>query len=233
MSAQSGEIPLLPLSAVLFPGTFLPIQAAEETHRALLRACVRDGQPVGVVMTPGEPPGAHSSIPCVTGCLASVALLADTLDEFDDGPIGVVLYGERRIRILDFIQQDPYLTGRVEYLEEFGGMHVEKRTTQAAKLFAQYLYLIRKYYEKEVLDLKLPTDPTTASYLLASVLCLPLEVKQRWLESVSTRDRLEEQVAYLKAECDKHEVLLQLATRMQHQFSTPDPRLYLAYYSPN
>ena len=229
MPAVSQEIPLLTLPAVLFPGTFLPMQAIEEPHRALLRDCVREERQVGVVLMPGEERGQRSAIPCTTGCLASVALVAhNDEDEFDEEPLGVVLYGEQRIRVVHFVQQDPYLTGRVEMLEEYGGANTGKRTERVALLFKKYLDLIQHYTPSELLEFTLPHDPTAASFMIASVLSLPLQVKQRWLESSSTRDRLEEQAAYLQAESERHELLLLLSRTLGHRYSLPDPHIYLA-----
>ena len=232
--AISGEMPLLPWPMVLFPGTFLPIQVAEESQRILLRDCVKRERRVAVVLAPGEGECAHSSVPCTTGCLASVAMLAHGEDDEDDeDPISAVLYGERRIRVVNYIQQDPYLTGHIEMLDDYRGLQAARRTEQAVTLFRQYLQLIRQYYGTEVVDYTLPDDPTLASYLLASVLYLPVEVKQRWLESASTALRLEEELAYLRGECEKHEALLALSEHMNRRYSLPDPKLYLTMASPN
>ena len=52
MLSVPAEIPLLPLPAVLFPGTFLPLQLHDDGHRALVRECVDRSEQLGVVLTP-------------------------------------------------------------------------------------------------------------------------------------------------------------------------------------
>ncbi len=225
------EIPLLPLPAVLFPGTFLPLQFDEDGQRDLVRECVdRSGQ-LGVVLTPGDTGGTRMSVPCTTGCLATVALLLYEDDR--EQPVSAVLYGERRMRVVDYVQQDPYLTGRIELLDDYSGHNAERRITRATELFERYLDLIRRRYHTEVVNLPLPHDPIMASYLLASVLYLPLETKQRWLESASAAHRLDEQLAYLSAECDKLAMSLQLSQFTHHVYTIPDYRLYLRYIGGN
>ncbi|HEX2948546.1 MAG TPA: LON peptidase substrate-binding domain-containing protein [Armatimonadota bacterium] len=233
MPAVSGEIPLLPLPTVLFPGTFLPLQITDESQRAMLRACVDEGNSLGVVLTSDDDLHAKSAIPYTTGCLASVALLAYENDDFSDEPISVVLYGEHRIRIIEYVQQDPYLTGQVESFKDYDGLNVERRAQQTSQRFDQYLDIVREYYSADVINFSLPSDPTLASYVLASVLYLPLSIKQRWLESPSTAYRLEQELAYLQAECEKHEVLLSLSRQMHRRYSFPDPQLYLSLTSNN
>lgn len=231
MPTASEEIPLLPLPAVLFPGTFLPVQIGEDTHRALLRECVDDGHHLGVILTPGQSGDSRLTIPCTTGCLASVALL---IHEGDDAhPVNAVLYGERRMRVLDYVKQNPYLTGHVELIEEYSGLHAERRTREAARLFQQYLTLISQRYQTDIVDMPLPNDPTLASYLLATVLSLPLEIKQRWLESSSAALRLEEEVAFLRAECELHEAFLAIARHAHRSFTPSDVRRFLNLISLN
>lgn len=233
MSVEPGEIPLLPVPAVLFPGTFLPMQVSAETDRSLFRDCVDANYRIGVVSTLGDSDSFRSTIPCTTGCMASVALLSRLRNAADEEPFDVVLYGEERIRILDFVQQDPYLTGHFELLQEYGGPHAEQRTQQAEQLLQQYLHLIQLQYDTEIINISLPSDPTMASYLLASLLFSPLELKQRWLESLSTTLRLEEELSFLQTECDKHQTLLALSTYMNQRYTVTDARRYIALTSVN
>jgi Lon protease-like protein len=233
MLSVPAEIPLLPLPAVLFPGTFLPVQLHDEGHRALVRECVDRSEQLGVVLAPGDAGGARASVPCTTGCLATVALLLYEDEHDQDQPISVVLYGERRMRVVDFVQQDPYLTGHVELLDDYSGQQAERRIVRATALFERYLDLVRQRYDTDVVNLPLPNDPIMASYLLASVLYLPLETKQRWLESASAVHRLDEQLAYLDAECDKLAMSLQLSQFTHHVYTIPDHRLYVRYVGGN
>lgn len=229
MLTGSNEIPLLPLPAVLFPGTFLPVQIVEARHQELLHACAADHQHLGVILTPGKI-GGHSPAACTVGCVASVTLL---LDSEEDQSSNVVLYGEQRMRVMEFTRQDPYSKGCIEMLEEYPGLHAERRTKQASTLFQRYLELIRHRYQAQVTNLPLPDDPVMASYLLAAVLFLPLETKQRWLESASAALRLQEELAYLHAECDKITTILALSHHTQHSYAVPDMQLFANFISPN
>lgn len=227
----SSEVPLLTLPAVLYPGTFLPLQITEERHRSLLRDCLDGARHLGVVLTPPGNGTTRATLPCTTGCLASIALLLYEDDQ--EMPLNAVLYGERRIRVMEYTQQEPYLTGRVQPLDDYTGNNAERRCKEAAQLFQLYLELIQERHQLSALNLPLPQDPTMASYLLASVLTLPLPTKQRWLESASTALRLEEQLAYLHDECETLSTLIALAQNSHHHYQLPDPSLYMTLISPN
>jgi Lon protease-like protein len=229
--AISKEIPLFPLPTVLFPGTFLPLRITDESQRSLLRDCVDQGDHLGVILNPGGDGSGRPSVPCTTGCLATVALLLRDDNEFQ--PMNAVLRGERRIRVVDYVQQDPYLTGRIEMLDDHAGLNATRHTKQAARLFQKYIDLVRLRYQAEVADLTLPDDPTLASYLLASVLYLPIEMKQHWLESASATIRLKEELAFLQAECERMAVFQTLSQKKNQQYSTPDIHLYTTLISQN
>jgi ATP-dependent Lon protease len=225
------EIPILPLPAVLFPGTFLPLDIADETQMTLLRDCSEEGQQLGVVFDPRQMEQTRPGIPYTTGCTASISLMIYETEETE--VVRTVLYGEQRMRVVDFVQQDPYLTGRVELLEEYAGTLAERRNRQARELFSQYLELIRRRYEVDIINVPFPDDPAMMSYLLASVLRLPLMTKQRWLETVATDMRLREELAFLTDECEKLTALLTLAQRGAHRYVTPDYQLYTNLLSAN
>ncbi|MHB9026817.1 MAG: LON peptidase substrate-binding domain-containing protein [Armatimonadota bacterium] len=231
MTAISREIALLPVPAVLFPGTFLPVRIEESPDRALVMSSVKEEQQIGVVLSHVPHESSRPTVPCTTGCLASVALLLS--DGEDEKPSMAVLYGEQRMRVLSFARQTPVLTGEIEALDDYTGMHAERRSKQAAELFRQYLDLVRQRYQMEVGGLSLPDDPIMASYMLAAVLQLPLETKQRWLESASAAFRLEEELTFLRGECDTHMTFLALSRHTHQAYFTPDFRLYSSLISEN
>jgi len=229
MPVDPCEMPLLPMPAVLFPGTFLPVQITEHSHRELVRECAEQNQSLGIMLNAGGGLSAPT-VPHTTGCVASVALL---LEDGDNEALGAVLFGEQRMRVTSFLQQNPYVTGRIESLEDYSGMNAERRTKQASKLFQNYLELIRRRYHAQVVNVPLPDDPIMASYLLAAVLYLPLETKQRWLESASAALRLQEELAYLHLECDRLNTLLALSQQTRRQYAAPDSHFFTSLVSQN
>ena len=231
MSTATSEYPILSLPAVLFPGTFLPVQISEPAHRQLLHDCADEGKLLGVILHPGQ--NGHGSGPaaaCTVGCTASVALLLDA-----DAPdtMNVVLYGEQRMRVETLIQQEPYARATLEVMEDYLGENAERRGKQASRLFQRYLDLIRRRYKAQVVNLPLPDDPIMASYLLAAVLFLPLELKQHWLESASVAMRLQEELSFLHTECEKIATLLALSHQTQHNYAPPDKEYFNALFTQN
>jgi ATP-dependent Lon protease len=229
VAVQVETIPLLALPAVLFPGTFLPIDLHHISHPELVAECLEEGKELGVILTAFEPGSATPAVPYTVGCFATVAFLLYQ----NETPTSAVLYGDRRLRLLEMVPDTPMPVGRIEVLDEFEGPHAKQRSRQASQLFQRYLGLIRQRYQADVTSVPLPDDPTAASYLLASALYLPLDTKQRWLETASATLRLEAELAYLTDECDRLTTFLALAHSGRHHYTLPDPNLYLSKISLN
>lgn len=231
MPGVTTEVALLPISAVLFPGTYLPLHIDGVDERRLVRECVDAGRRMGVVYAPGKTTPGRVTVPCTMGCLATVSLFTQEGEHEDE--VHVVLYGERRMRVMGFTQQIPYLAGQVEVLDDCAGPHADRRAREATDAYRQYNDLMRARYNPDLLDVPVPDDPSAASYMLASVLHQPFESKQRWLESATASQRLCEQLVYLRSECEKLAVLHAIAQKQAHNYLQPDPNVYFALTSPN
>lgn len=230
MSTDVSTMPLLALPAVLFPGTFLPIELHDLPQRTLLGQCAESATPLTVVYAHPDPDGALlSSLPSSVGCQASVAFLLYQQEQ----PIHAMLLGEHRVRVTDVVRQDPFPTVNIERLEEFDGVNAQQRTRQVSRVFQQYLSLIRQRYQADITSVPLPENPSAASYLLASALYLPPETKQRWLESATAALRLEAELAYLAEECERLSTFLTLIRTQQHAYTIPDYQHFSGMISPN
>jgi len=92
-----GEIPLFPLSTVVFPGGPLPLRIFETRYIDLVRRCMRDGSGFGVVLLRE---GAEVGVPAVTYDVGTYARIVD-FSQQPDGLLGIRATGERRFRILE------------------------------------------------------------------------------------------------------------------------------------
>jgi Lon protease-like protein len=109
------ELPLFPLATVLFPGGPLSLRIFEPRYLDMVRRCLRQQSPFGVVLIlEGAEVGAVAAL-AATGTSARVV----DFDTLADGLLGIVCVGERRFRVLSRRQQDDGLhLAEVEYLAE-------------------------------------------------------------------------------------------------------------------
>ncbi len=218
------DVPLLALTEVLFPGTYLSLRLENPAQRSLIRACNDNGRQVGVVMTYDKTDYGKHAIPSTTGCLASIAMLIHDGDE--EAPTTAILYGERRIRVLSLIQQYPFLTGSVGLIDETPGSSVGRRLVDASEQFAEYKKIVSRCADIDVSVSNLPEDAVIASYLLASILPVALNIKQRWLEAQNCALRLAEETAYMRVECELQNIFHILAQSQRHRYTRISPQSF-------
>jgi len=109
------ELPLFPLSVVLFPGGPLSLRIFEPRYLDMVRRCLKERSVFGVVLIlEGTEAGAVASM-ADTGTSARVV----DFDTLPDGLLGLACVGERRFRLHRRWQQaDGLNVGEVAYLPD-------------------------------------------------------------------------------------------------------------------
>lgn len=113
---ETHQIPLFPLSVVLFPGGHLPLRIFEQRYLAMVRDCTRADTPFGVLAVLPGLPGSDAGMR-----LASVGTLARIVDFYTrtDGLLGIDCIGTQRFRLGPTqVADDGLLSGTVSLLEE-------------------------------------------------------------------------------------------------------------------
>ncbi len=173
MSAE--RIPLFPLEVVLFPGTPLPLHIFEPRYKLMMRRSIEHRQEFGVIL-------ARSEGIAAVGCTAEIVKV---VKKYEDGRMDILTMGQTPYRVLEVFDEQPYLEGAVEYLEdELGGAPAETR----ARLVSLYEKCYQLVYGRA------PSPPETnaefsVAFQIASELPLDLEYKQELLEIRSESER--------------------------------------------
>ncbi len=111
---MSYPLGMFPLSSVLFPEAGLPLHVFEERYRSLMSHCVEaDGEFGVVLITRGSEVGGGDERTDV-GTVARIANVA----ELEDGRMLVVATGVRRVRVVEWLPDDPYPRAMVDDLPD-------------------------------------------------------------------------------------------------------------------
>ena len=112
------EIPLFPLSSVLFPGGRLPLKIFEQRYLDLVRNCLKEDSGFGVVcITEGTEvakPGVGLPQLAEQGCYARIV----DWDSLPDGLLGITVEGGQRFRLTGAREEDNQLVVGDALLEE-------------------------------------------------------------------------------------------------------------------
>src|SRR5262249_16024339 len=100
---------------VLFPGTVLPITLGRQRTIAAAQAAIRLSRPIGLVLQ--RDAATDDPIPVDLHRMGTEATLLRYVTS-PDGQHHLICQGERRFRILDFVEGYPFLVARVERIAE-------------------------------------------------------------------------------------------------------------------
>lgn len=105
------EMPLFPLSSVLFPGGKLQLRIFEPRYLDLVRECTRYGTGFGVCLILQGNEAGDPATPTAVGTLARI----QDFHTDDDGLLGIVAEGSTRFRVArSRVRSDGLLRGDVE-----------------------------------------------------------------------------------------------------------------------
>jgi Lon protease-like protein len=175
-AAGPGALPLFPLNTVLFPGGALPLRIFETRYVDMVRRCMRDASPFGVVLIRS---GNEVGTVADTADLGTTARIVD-FDAMPDGLLGITCRGDRKFRVIKRWQQSDGLNlGDIEYLppEEAVGLPDEYR--HLGELLRQILPELGELYADVSGDF---ADASWVSCRLAEILPLSLSDRLGLLE---------------------------------------------------
>ena len=123
----AGRLPAVPADAlilittrnlVLFPGTVLPMTLGRQRSVVAAQTAIRLNRPVGLVLQ--REAAADDPLPVDLHRVGTEANLLRYVTS-PDGSHHVICQGERRFRILEFLDGYPFFVARVEPVPEIGG----------------------------------------------------------------------------------------------------------------
>jgi len=191
MNAQRYELPMFPLGTPLVPEAILPLQIFEPRYVEMLERCLQNVEPeFGVVLIERGHEVGGGDIRAMIGCATRILQVSD----MQDGRRGVLSVGVRRIRIEQWLPDNPFPLAIVSDLpdEESGDID----PTQIDRLRAHLLLLAElagggREAIQELADLELACEPSRLSYQLSTLAPIGAADRQRLLVCASAQIRLD------------------------------------------
>lgn len=184
------ELPLFPLSVVLFPGVPLPLHIFEPRYRQMLDDIRAGNNLFGLSYFDASTSEQEFPLVASIGCVAKVT---DT-HAFPDGRSNILTVGVIRYRIEEYVERgDPYLVARVSYFEDEAddSEAVGESSREVAETFTRIARAVRTINDERA---NLPdiadTEPQRLSFLVAAAMEVDTDVKQELLELRITLERL-------------------------------------------
>ncbi|MGB5927067.1 MAG: endopeptidase La, partial [Cyclobacteriaceae bacterium] len=119
------ELPILPLrNTVLFPGVVIPITVGRQKSIHLVKKAYKGDRIIGVAAqknTNSDDPESEELYD--TGTVAKILKMI----VLPDGNTTIIIQGSKRYRVRSYTQEDPYITARVQLLEDKFPKRISKK----------------------------------------------------------------------------------------------------------
>ena len=193
------ELPLFPLNTVLFPGQMLSLHIFEDRYRLMIRRCLAEDLPFGVVLIKrGSEVGAEAE-PHAVGTIARI--LKSTHQS--DGTIDIVTVGQERFCIDHLIHDQPYLRGEVKILPMQPPTDSDAVATLADRVrdnVSCYIKLIAEAAGLQIQVDAMPDAPQQLGYLAGVAMQIDNREKQEILANSSLPQVLAREIQLLNRE---------------------------------
>ncbi|ADH87749.1 ATP-dependent protease La [Ancylobacter novellus DSM 506] len=193
--ATNGNVPadqliVLPVrNFVLFPGVVLPLSVGRAASIAAAQQAVREGRPIGILMQRD----ASVEEPSPTD-LHRMGVVANILRYVTapDGTHHLVLQGEQRFHVDEFVREKPFVTARVKRLEESEerSSEIEARFVHLQGQATEALELLPQVPAELVAAVRGSNSPAGLADLVAAYIDISADEKQELLETVDIVARM-------------------------------------------
>ena len=228
MSEQlSQSFPVLPLrDIVVFPHMIVPLFVGrEKSVRALEEVMADDKQ---ILLSSQIDPSVDE--PDVEG-IYDVGVLANVLQllKLPDGTVKVLVEGQARVRIADYVDNADYFEAFAEVIEERPGdpNEIEALLRSVSEEFERYSKIKKNIPEEALAAVAETRAPDKLADLVAGHLGVEVDQKQELLETFTVSERLEKVYGLMQGEMSVLRVEKKIKTRVKSQMERTQREYYL------
>ena len=222
-----GALGVLPLrNSVLFPNTVMPISVGREKTLRLLDDAIKGSKAIAVVSQKDpsvDDPDAEGLYRYGTAARILKAI------KIGGGNINLIIQGVTRIRVRQFIQQQPFIIAEIEKLDEVldPGLEIQALSRNLTSQF-QRLIAIHPSMSGELSELAGSTeDPSRLADLIASSLLISVSEKMALLVKLNLRERLERLTEIVSREIEVTELGSKIQSKVMDEVGKSQRQYYL------
>ncbi len=206
-------LPVLPLKdSVTYPDTLTPLAVGQPRSIKLVDD-VTAGERT-LVMVASKDPEPDEPNPDQLYDVGVVGVVARMM-KVPDGTIRILVQGTQRVKLADYVAEEPYLVARISELPDVveESTELEALTRNVQTTFIEIIEQIPYLPEELQLAVTNIDDPSALAHLIAGSLRISTEEKQQLLEEVDVTERLQHLSRILARELE----VVQLGSQIQSQ----------------
>ncbi len=227
VETQLTAMPILPLrDVVVYPHMVIPLFVGREKSIQALEAAMDNGKQILLVAQKSAAKDEPSQEDLYEiGTVSSILQLL----KLPDGTVKVLVEGNKRARIVSYLGEEEYFTAQIKELDEEvvddreSEVLIRSLTTQ----FDQYVKLNKKIPPEILTSLSSIEEAERMVDTIAAHMSLKLDEKQKVLEVIDLRERVEHLMVLMESEIDILQVEKRIRGRVKRQMEKSQREYYL------
>ena len=190
-SERVRELPLVALrETVIFPEMIVPLQVGRDKSVQALNTAVGDSSPIALV-TQRQADREDISDPAELYEVGTLAKIAQVV-QLQDGTVRAIVQGQQRLRLLGFVDSEPFILARVELVEEeaAAGLEVQALVRTVQQQIEQYVQSGAPVPPEAAVAARNITEPGLLADMVAYSPDMTTEQRQELLETIDVHERL-------------------------------------------
>jgi ATP-dependent Lon protease len=219
-------LPVLPVQEIVpYPDTLTPLAVGRPRSMRLVNDVLSGERMLALVTS--KNPEADEPGPDELYDVGVAGIVARML-KVPDGTIRILVQGTERVRLTDYVSEEPYLVASVEQLPDVvePSPELEALTHNVQRTFTEIIEQIPYLPEELQLAVANLEDPSALTHLIAGALRISTQEKQELLEQVDVAKRLRRLSEILARELE----VVQLGTKIQSQVQSEIDKGQREYY---
>jgi len=220
------DLPVLPLRGlVVYPMSWFPLPVGQRRSIRLVEESLPANRMIVLVASKDE--HVEEPNPDQIHAIGTVAQIHRVL-RTPDGTMRLVIQGLERVRVVEYIQEEPYLRARIEVIPEQmeEGLDLEGVVRAVQELFRRLIDLEPHMPEELAIMAINVDDARQLAYLVASSMRLGFEDMQELLEMDNVYDKLIRLTQLMKKEIE----VLELGRKIQTEATGEMERMQREFY---
>ncbi|MCT4557947.1 MAG: endopeptidase La [Pelagimonas sp.] len=223
----NASYPVLPLrDIVVFPHMIVPLFVGRDKSVRALEEVMNDDKQI-LLASQIDPSVDDPEVEGIydTGVLANVLQLL----KLPDGTVKVLVEGQERVKITQYLENDRFFEAKAEYLTEMPGdtAAIDALVHTVAEEFERYAKVKKNIPEEAMAAVGEATEPAQLADLVAGHLGIEVPQKQELLETLSISERLEKVYGLMQGEMSVLQVEKKIKTRVKTQMEKTQREYYL------
>jgi ATP-dependent Lon protease len=185
------ELPLVALrETVIFPEMIVPLQVGRDKSVQALNKAVGDSSPIALV-TQRQADREDINEPGELYEVGTLAKIAQVV-QLQDGTVRAIVQGQQRLRLLEFVDSDPFILARVELIDEQSepGLEVQALVRTVQGQIEAYVQSGAPVPPEAAVAARNITEPGLLADMVAYSPDMSTEQRQELLETINVHERL-------------------------------------------